>query len=274
MAPTGTPSLRGRKRRLADGALAVIGAAAFSLAPSPTPDVAGVLAPPPTSSYVADTESTGSPLGPFDAAEYAGYLHPDDPRATEADLTGDGFVAAYGAGWTEQATGRGLVELVIAFSGGNGARKWLASAQAGAQSSEYFRRSITVAGIGPYYGVHYVNPDAPAYADVVSFVKGNDFFTVGFVSTDDDLGEAAPAQARKQFDSAPADSIPPAQWPENLHLLAGGIDLLKVAVLAAVAVVVVGFGIALVLFVLVRRGARRAADGKLSWDGDDQPPDG
>ena len=265
MAPTGIPYPRDLKRRLADSALALIGAAAFSLAASPTPDVAGVLAPPPSPSYVADTESTGSPLGPFDAAEYAGYLQPDDPRGTEADLTRDGFVAAYGAGWTEQATGRGLVELVIAFSGGNGARKWLLSAQAGAQSSEYFRRAITVAGIGPYYGVHYVNPDAPAYADVVSFVKGNDFFTVGFVSTADDLGEAAPAQARKQFDSAP-DFV--------VLFLPGEIDLLKVAVLAAVAVVVVGFGIALVLIVLVRRGARRAADGKLSWDGDDQPPDG
>jgi len=262
------------RRRLADGLTLISSAALIAAAPSPSVSLDRVLAPPPTASYASNTEANGTPVGAFDAAEYASYVSPgSDPNLATA-LTQDGFVAGYGASWTEQADGRALVELVAAFSGGHGARSWLATALAAARSSDYYRRSIAVAGIGPYYGVHYANPNGPSYADVVSFVKGNDFFTVAFISSADDLGTAAAVQARKQFDSAPADSIPPSQWPENVRLLAGGIGALKLAALIAVGVVVLGFVISFALFFYVRREASRSANSKLSLDGESQPPDG
>ncbi len=265
-------------RRLAD-ALGLISSAVL-IAATPTPPVSpsvnldGVLAPPPTVSYAPDAEGNGTPIGAFDATEYASYVSAGSDSSLATILTRDGFVAGYGASWTEQANGRALVELVVADSGGNGARSWLATAQRAARSSDYDTRSIVVPEVGPYYGVHYSNPSGPAYADVVSFVKGNDFFTVAFISSADDLGTAAAVQARKHFDSAPADSIPPSQWPENVHLLAGGIGALKIAALVAVGVVVLGFVISLGLFFYVRKEASRSANGKLSLDGESQPPDG
>ena len=265
-------------RRLAD-ALGLISTAAL-IAAAPTPPVSPsvnldrVLAPPPTVDYAPDAEGNGTPIGAFDAIVYASQVSAGSDPSLATTLTRDGFVAGYGAGWTEQTNGRALVELVVAFSGGNGARSWLATAQAAARSSDYYTRSIVVPGVGLYYGVHYSNPSGPAYADVVSFVKGNDFFTVGFISSADDLGTAAALQARKQFDAAPADSIPPSQWPENVHLLAGGIGALKIAVLVATGVVVLGFMISLGTFFYVRKEASRSANGKLSLDGESQPPDG
>jgi hypothetical protein len=258
-----------RSRRLAAKTLVLISSGALIAAtPGPSVSLDTLLAPPPTG-YAADVEANGTPLGPFSATEYAGFVQADNTQAAASALSRDGFVAGYAGSWTEQTSGRGLVELVVAFSGGAGARSWLGTAQAAARASDYYKGAIPVAGVGPYYGVRYANPTVPSYADVVSFVKGNDFFTVGFVSSTDDLGAAAATQAKKQFDAAPPDSIPPAQWPENLSLLAGGIDSVKVVLLAAVGIVVVGFAVSLALFLYVRR-----TGGKLSLDGESRPPDG
>jgi hypothetical protein len=265
---------RDSSRRLADALGLISFAGLVAAAPSPSVSLDGVLAPPPAPNYAPDTESNGTPVGAFDAAEYASYVSGGSDSSLTTTLTQDGFVAGYGASWTEQTNGRALVELVVAFSGGTGARSWLATAQAAARSSDYYKRSIVVLGVGPYYGAHFANPSGPSYADVVSFVKGNDFFTVGFISNADDLGTAAAMQAKKQFDTAPADSIPPSQWPENLRLLAGGIGALKIAALVAAGVVVFGFVISFALFFYVRKEASRSANGKLSLDGEGQPPDG
>jgi len=276
-----SPAPRRRNRRLPDSIPALIGATLISLVPLAASagsglsiSLASVLAPPPASDYAADTEVAGAPLGSFDAAAYAGSLRPSDGSGTVSTLTRDGFVAGYGGGWTQESTGRGLQELVVAFSGGSGARSWLATAETAARSSDLYQGTIPVAGVGPYYGIHYADPAGPVYADVVSFVKGNDFFTVGFVSSTDDLAGVAAAQARKQFASAPPDSIPPAQWPENLRLLAGGVDALKVAALAAIAVTLIGFLASFALLIYVRRRATGEADGKLIWDGKAPPRDG
>jgi len=266
--------LRGSSRRPADALALISSAALIGAAPSPSVSLDTVLAPPPTANYAPDKEGNGTPVGAFDATAYASYVSGGSDSNLASTLTMDGFVAGYGASWTEQTNGRALVELVAAFSGGHGARSWLATAQAAARSSDYYGRSIVVAGIGPYYGVHYANPSGPSYADVVSFVKGNDFFTVGFISGADDLGRAAAVQAKRQFDSAPADSIPASQWPENVRLLVGGIGALKIGSILAVGVVVLGFLISLALFFYVRREATSSANGKLSLDGESQPPDG
>ena len=261
-------------RRLADALGLISGAALIAATPSPLVSLEGVLAPPPSPNYALDTPGSGVPVGAFDVMEYAGYASAGDESNLVPTLTQDGYLTGYGAGWREQEGGRALVELVVAFSGENGARRWLATAQAAARSSDSYRRSIVVAGIGPYYGVHYANPSGPSYADAVSFVKGNDFFTVEFISSADDLGRAAAVQARRQFDSAPADSIPPSQWPENLHLLAGGIGALKTAALVAGGVLVFILLVSFVAFFYVRKEASSSANGKLSLDGESHPPDG
>jgi hypothetical protein len=264
----------GRFRRLADALGLISSAALIAAAPSPSVSLDTVLAPPPSPTYAPDTEGNGTPVGAFDATEYANYVSGGSDSNLARTLAQDGFVAGYGASWTEQTNGRALVELVAAFSGGNGAHSWLATAQTAARSSDFYKRSIAVVGIGPYYGVHYADPSGPSYADVVSFVKGNDFFTVGFISSADDLGTAAAIQAKKQFDSAPADSIPPSQWPENLRLLAGWIGAVKIAALISGGVVLLGFLVSFALFFYVRREASRSANGKLSLDGESRPPDG
>jgi hypothetical protein len=78
-----------------------------------------------------------------------------------------------------------------------------------------YAHPIAIGGLGSYYAWHGADPNAPEYADYVSFVKGNDFFIVIADSTFEDLGSTASVQSKKQFDSAPAYTVPPAQWPEN-----------------------------------------------------------
>lgn len=255
--------------RLPD-AIALVATSAILAAPTPVVSLDTILAPPPTASFVPDTESSGTPVGHFDAAEYAGFVSGGGDSALTATLGRDGFAGGFGASWTEQTTRRGLVELVVAFAGGQGARSWLGTAEAQARASNFYVGPVLVAGIRPYFGVHYADPSGPSFADVVSFVKGNNFFTVGFTSNADDLGDAAATQAKAQFDFAPADSIPPAQWPENKQLLAGGIGALKVAGVAALVIVGLGLLVSMGLFFYVRK----TADAKLSLDGEGQPPDG
>ena len=276
MAGPGARYLRLR-HRLPSGLLATgLLFSPLAVAPESTPSVSldTLLAPPPSAGYSTDTESLGTPIGSFGAGDYAGYVQESDPSSTNLQLMRDGFVDGYGASWTEGTTGRALIELVVAFSGGQGARQWLSSARQAAKSSAFFKHDLQVPGIGPFFGVHYADPSRPSYADAVSFVKGNDFFTVGFVSTSDDLGNAAAAQAKKQFDMAPSDSIPPAQWPENLNLLAGGLAAVRHALAAAVALVVIGFAAALGLFIYVRRHENGSGGAKLSLDGEQKEPPG
>jgi hypothetical protein len=261
-----------RNRRRADALAALIFSGALFAAPTPTVSLDSVLADPPTAGYAPDAEGSGTPVGHFDAGEYASYE--GGGADAMAALGQDGFADGFGASWTEQSDGRALVELVVAFTGGHGARSWLATAQAAAKGSDYYKGSIVVFGIGPYFGAHFADPTHPSYADAISFVKGNDFFTVGFYSKADDLGDAAAMQAKKQFDSAPNDSIPPAQWPENLSLLAGGLGVLKLAAIAALVIVILGFVISCALFFYVRRKESAQAGAKLSLDAKSHPPDG
>ena len=254
---------RRRSHRLTAAAVAALvamslfpiaGAAAASPKPSPSLDV--LLAYPPSADFVADTESTGTPIGAFDLGTYVEFLQPADPPATKRTLHDDGFVAGYGKSWTSQASNVGLVELVVAFSGGRGARGWLEAAAADARSSEFFKSTIVVDGIGPYYGVRYANPSAPSFADVVSFVKGNDYFVVGLVSEADNIGDATITQSKHQYDFAAANSIRESDWPENARAPFGlqpGRLALTVLVAGLAMAAAVGVAVAFVVVVSARR---------------------
>ena len=211
MAAPGVRPRLPQRRKLAFLAFATLVTAAT---PAPSPSLDTLLAPPPAG-YVEDTESTGQPIGEFDARSYAAYLGSDDPSPRLTELGRDGFVKGYGKSWSDQNTGRGLAEFVVAFSGGAGARRWLASTEAADKKDDLYKGTIAVSGLGTSFGIRYVDDANRGEADVVTFVKGNDYFLVGLVSGGEDLSQPAIAQARTQFAFAPGESIPSAQWPEN-----------------------------------------------------------
>jgi len=217
--------------------------------------------------------------GTFDAHEYVQFLEPQNAQTTETTLRNDGFVLGFSRAWVQPASNHILLEVVIAFSGREGAKRWLGKSEQVDKSDTYYQKAIPISGIDTYYGAHFADPTTALYVDVVSFVKGNDFFLVGLVSRADDLGDVAPQQTRRQFAAAPSYTIPPSRWPEAAGSIVVGPLLVPPWVLY-----VVGGALALMLLValglvlLLRRrrttsGPMRAAgplmsgDGHYWWDG-------
>ena len=109
--------------------------AAAAATPSPAPSLDQVLAAPP-SGFVEVT--TGGLNGQFDAHRWAtSVTSGSDASQTEATLTRDGFVDGYGKTWSQAAAGRGLVEGVMAFNGGQGARKALIAFEASTKADPH-----------------------------------------------------------------------------------------------------------------------------------------
>src|SRR5205823_601556 len=84
---------------------------------------------------------------------------------------------------------------------------------------------------------------------------GNDVFIVGFISAKDDVLNLASTQAKTQFDSAPKETIPSSQWPENASS-AGGFPVLAVGIVGLLIVLAV---VAVVAMTMRRRGATAPA---------------
>ena len=134
--------------------------------------------------------------------------------AAQTALEQDGFVDGYGITAVNHTVHHALVEYIVAFAGGQGAMNWLSFAEAGDKADPTYRHSDSISGIDSYYGEHNAYPSNDV-SDAFVFVKGNDFFVVGFESTQDDVLNLAITRAKKQYDSAPSSTIPAAQWPEN-----------------------------------------------------------
>jgi len=248
-------------------------------APTPSPTLDTLLAEPPESGYEENSQAV-SLNGEFGVDEYVDFLGPDDPSVTQKALQDDGFVSGFGKTWIKETSDHLLLEVVIAFKGGAGAKKWLSMSEALDKSDTYYKNAISISGLDAYYGVHFEDPSTPAYADVISFVKGNDYFLIGLVSTADDLGDAASTQTRRQFDTAPAYTIPPSQWPESARsILADPSRIATTAAYVLGGVVVLALLTGLIVLVLVRSRRRPAAqlagatalhvttDGRYWWDG-------
>lgn len=250
-------------------------------APTPSPGLDGLLAAPPAGYAVA---ASGSFHGRFTASDYVASYR-ETAQAALGALQRDGFVDGYGLTWTQQSTGHVLLEFVIALKGGSGAKDWLAYEKASDLSHPEFKHADAVAGIDPYYGVHLVSTSPAFVADAFSFVKGNDMFGVGFVSSKDDVASLATTQVKLQHDSAPASTIPPAQWPENAvsPQAASSLDLggiVKTALILTVVLIAI-FGVAAGVVMLVRRTRplapapvvtgptlnQMSPDGNQWWDG-------
>ncbi|HEV2216626.1 MAG TPA: hypothetical protein VGV88_03530 [Candidatus Dormibacteraeota bacterium] len=184
--------------------------------PSPNPHLSQVLAEPPSTGYVELASHTPGILeGPFDAGTYAS-IGGIDMQSSITTLAQDGFIAGYGRAWVQQAPNRVLVEIVVAFTGGPGAKRWLRQSQMADLTDPTFQHSITVDGIETYYGAR-MSDSSSYFADAFVFVKGNDGFLVSTISSFDDLGDSAAMQTRVQYRHAPAYTIPPSGWPGAPH---------------------------------------------------------
>lgn len=253
-------------------------AALQSASPSPSPSLDSVLATPLASDFVPYTDFFRPVQGSFELVDYLGVLSPAKPSQTQVTLRRDGFVSGYGRSWLQRGTNHLLLELVVAFGGAAGAKSWLPEARALGQEQDgrYFKRDIAVSGIDQEYGGHFANPDGPAYADAIGFIKGNDYFLIYMYSPADDLADTATTQSRQQYDLAPAYTIPPSQWPENASPKssnAGAALFSPVAIIASA--VFVGVLLVVLIIVLGARLRRRPApaamqlspDGHFWWDG-------
>jgi len=191
-----------------------------SAAPSPSPGLDTVLATPP--SGYAELTSPPDPFhGLFTAHDYAQASGSSKADQIEQTLNHDGFVSGFGKAWLHQASAHALVEAVLAFTGAKGAKEWLVSAEVGDKSDRNYAHADSISGISPYYGGHFKypgkTPAADTEGDFFSFVKGNDVFIVGLVSSKDDVLQLAMTQTQTQYSSAPNETIPSAQWPENVN---------------------------------------------------------
>lgn len=244
---------------------------------SPHPSLDTVLAAPPSSDFM---ELTTSPLaGTFTAHQWA-QLNSDSATAasSESTLLRDGFVEGYGKTWAQASSGHGLVEAVMAFSGGRGATEALRAMEKGDKSDANYVHADTMSGLGTYYGAHIVVSANSLIEDLYGFVKGNDVFAVLFVSTKDDVADLAVQQARAQYESAPGSTIPTSEWPENVNP-AAAFPIAVFGVGVGVIVIVAG----LVAFLLLRRrtasmpspyasfapalSLHMSPDGNYWWDG-------
>jgi hypothetical protein len=195
------------------GALMLVASATLPLsaaaASNPTPSLAQIMLPAP-SGYTAQSSTLSGSFTSHNLSSAWGA------KAAEAQiaLEQDGFVDGYGMTVVDQTAQRGLIEYIVAFAGGQGAMNWLAYAEAGDKTDPTYQHADSISGIDSYYGAHNAYPSHDV-SDAFVFVKGNDFFVVGFESTQDDVLNLAISRAKNQYDSAPNSTIPTAQWPEN-----------------------------------------------------------
>jgi hypothetical protein len=199
------------------GAALLVQPAIVLAAPTPSPGLDKILVAPPGTGFVEQPKSPASGLfeGEFDATGYAKTTGTSNEAQTKQALDQDGFLKGYGRTWLSKATGHGYVEFVMAFTGGKGAKTWLRQSELADKAEPTYKQALTIAGIDSYYGVKLVDTVNKFYADAYVFVKGNDLVLVSYVSGKNDLATIAATQTKREFDSAPAYTIPPAQWPET-----------------------------------------------------------
>lgn len=266
---------------VAVGAIAALLPLVATASPSPSPGLDTMLAAPPTTDFVeADKTAPGVVEGSFDANQYVAIGKPANPDAVKTTLQREGFIAGFGRTWVQRATQHALVEGVVAFSGGDGAKSWLGASELADKADPNYSHPVSVAGIDAYYGAHFTYAATSSYADAFGFVKGNDFFFILSVSRKDDQGTFASSQTTAQYIVAPDYSIPPSQWPQPPPLV-GGFDtaspaahVLEFALIGGILMLVAG---------LVLRSRRRpvvapavpgaqtavplSPDGRYWWDG-------
>lgn len=228
-------------------ALTLLPTSAAAAPPSPSPSLDTVLARPPAGDFNELTNSAFN--GAFTAHDFANLSNDGNVATqTENTLNHYGFVEGYGKTWKQESSGHGLIEAVMAFAGGQGAKGALTALHKGDESDASYRYPDSITGISTYYGAHFVDTTNNSFEDFFGFVKGNDVFAILFVSSHDDVAALAAAQAHSQYDVAPSSTIPRSQWPENAAK-ASPVLLAGLAIAGTAVLVVVG----LAVFLAVRR---------------------
>jgi hypothetical protein len=262
------------------GALALLTSAMLPLSAaadvSPSPTLAQIMLPAP-SGYTSQTSSALS--GSFSSNNLSSTWGAKAPEAQKA-LEQDGFVDGYGITVINQTVHHALIEYIVAFDGGQGAMNWLSFTEAGDKADPTYQHSDSISGIGAYYGEHNVYPSQDV-SDAFAFVKGNDFFVIGFESTQDDVLNLAISRAKSQYDSAPDSTIPPEQWPENFRsptsqgAASQGTAFALGGLIGDVLILAVVLGLIVAVVALVRRSrpSPTAPDG-VNWSAVQLSPDG
>ena len=196
-------------------AVALVPAAALAT-PSPSPALSTILAPPRTTDFTEAGASNSTLLeGQFDAKVFVTKTRAPNADEVQQTLARDGFIDGYWRTWVQQGTQHVMVEIVMAFTGGDGAKRWLGASELADKGDTSYTKSLSITGIDTYYGARFVYAINHSIGEEFAFVKGNDYFGVIFVSPKDDLGTSTAAQATAQYGAAPDATIPKSQWPES-----------------------------------------------------------
>jgi len=222
-------------------AIFVLHSAIAFAAPTPSPGLDGILIKPPGTGYKEEPKATAGIIeGPFDAAQYAQVTAAPDAAATAAALAQDGFLSGYGRTWVSAGNAHVFVEAVVAFAGAKGAKAWLRQSETADKADPSYAQALTISGIDTYYGARLIDKVHKIYGDAFVFAKGNDVILVTYVSSKNDLGTIAAAQAKRQFDAAPPYTIPPDQWPESNVVASSPFAGLKTIGLIVGALIILG----------------------------------
>src|SRR5258708_9522839 len=211
--------------------------AGWGAGPSPSPSLDSGVAKPPSSDFAELT--TGQLHGEFTSHDWATSNGTNSTNAseTEATLNRDGFVDGFGKTWASSAAGHAMVEAVMAFTGGSGARKALTALEASDKADPTYKHADTISGIDPYYGAHFADSSSNTVGDLFVFAKGNDVFFVILASAKDDVLNIAAAQAKTQYDTAAGSSIPSSPWPQYAAYTWAAIFRVFTIVIAAVSII-------------------------------------
>ena len=222
-------------------AIFVLHSAIAFAAPTPSPGLDGILIKPLGTGYKEEPKATAGIIeGPFDAAQYAQVTAAPDAAATAAALAQDGFLSGYGRTWVSAGNAHVFVEAVVAFTGAKGAKAWLRQSETADKADPSYAQALTISGIDTYYGARLIDKVHKIYGDAFVFAKGNDVILVTYVSSKNDLGTIAAAQAKRQFDAAPPYTIPPDQWPESNVVASSPFAGLKTIGLIVGALIILG----------------------------------
>ena len=225
-------------------------------APTPSPGLDTILLKPPGTGYKEEPKTSPGILeGPFDAAKYAEVTAATDAAATTQALARDGFLTGYGRTWVSAGSAHVWVEAIMAFTGAKGATTFLRQSEAADKADPSYAQALTISGIGTYYGARLADKVHKVYADAFVFVKGNDVYLVTYVSNKNDLASIAATQTKKQYDAAPAYTIPQAQWPES-KVSSSPFDAFKIVGAVIAGVLILGL---IAVAVVILRSRRRPA---------------
>lgn len=182
-------------------------------------DLAEILAPPPSADFTDAAGSENVLSGSFNAHRYAEWLAPTPPDVARLEniFNQEGFTRGYARSWftltsTKAPPGTNrhiwLIETVEEYGSAVGARSRYAGVVSYTKGGgDQFVREIETSIPSSFGAVIF---SGASY--FVMFVKGNDVYIVRMEAELDDMTAATVNQAQAQFDIAPADTIPPAQW--------------------------------------------------------------